>query len=235
MKTSGSHSRYPAGDVGSAGSSNQLPRAPKNKLEDLLNDLMSMEGGTLQSQGAESSTKEKTPEHSEPAKIAASNSATQRIDALPTEIAKALALPSNPEGVYHTLKSYQQTHRHKPLLEVAGGRVVYVEYSPETERIRLYIGQSKQLTIKPRGLSVSSGFFPVEIVFEFKLEFDKKEVFGISSSKERILQSSRKGSALLNSRESADQSLVAVLYFIVFHEKAAGISTSSVKAEHFHT
>lgn len=253
MKVSGSHFK----DLGKEmfntqlNPNNQSPSAGKNRLEDILNELISLE--EVPAPALEQASKES----SEAPSAGQARSLTGQASPLPTqpvpgqtrpkqplyghsdfgteipaEIARELALPASAEGIFKALKSFQQNNRNNPLISLPGGRVFYVEYDLEMERIRLFLGNRKTLNLKSRGLRVSSGFFLIEQVFEYKTEGASRSILGFSRHETKILEKTRAGRELLSSRESADPRLEPLLYFVVYSDRSAGISTCSVKADY---
>ncbi len=221
MKDSGANYIKPARDTFSL-SSKVSPAGSKNKLEDILNDLMDLQGFAPVSE---------TEKEKEKKLGSAIFSSPLPERSLPSDIRIGMNLPSAPLGIYHTLKTFQQHNRHKPYLTLANGRVVYVEYDVEMERIRLFCGNEAELKIVTRGVKESFGKIPVNELYEFKLESRVSEAFGFKRSEQTVQEKHRTACEILSSEEAAIGNSVPVLCFTIFNQKGIGISAASIKAE----
>lgn len=230
----------------------QPPASKRAKLEDLINELVSQEENAISASDfsrnplakpgdnsdlvhSQANPPEQSPKpfSSMPVNFESSTASPKR--ALPPDLYGELRLPATPEGVFQGLQSFQKLHRNRPLVELASGRLFYIEYDIDMERIRVFLGNRKNFVCMPRSARELSGFFVIEELYEFKLQTQHSEFLGFSRTHTKVIERYRKGTELLNAREIADARVQPLLYFTLFNECGSGISVCSVKAEHINT
>lgn len=241
----------------------QVPVSPRGRLEDLLNDLISLDDPSQASPDATpvSVTASQAPPPPQP--DAKPNSSVPRVlndfsfsqakltppkkhspeapkypasgrKQLPPELRSELKLPLAVDATYSALKVFHQTNRHSPYLELSCGSIAYIEYDVETERVRVFLGHKREFTIFPRGIREQSGILVINEVFEYKVETTTREVFGFTKKEHAVLEKHRLGSELLRGNDLIPgRAVYAVLHFSAFADKSCGISSCSVKAECF--
>jgi hypothetical protein len=189
------------------------------RLEELINDLVRLE---------------RAHENIVPILPKASLAPTSSFSkyGLPDDIRMELKLPSSPDVSFQILLDFYKNHRHKPLVEMKNGRVLFVEYDVQMERIRLFAGNKSRYTTMVKGALESGGFFVIEGVYELQMETTFRQVLGLKKAQRRVQEKCKTGSELLSVRE-AEESLLPTLYFTVFYRKLTGIASSCVKSEHY--
>lgn len=223
--------------------SQQVPVSSRGRLEDLLNDLISMD--ETAGKPAEASkgslppapTGNMLPASSEiglakgnpqSVNFAASHGKKQ----IPQALRAQLRLPAGAQGTYTALKNFHQINRHRPYVQLPCGLIAYVEYDVETERIRLFIGHKREFMIFTRGVKEQSAVLVIDEFFEYKVETQVTQILGFSK-KEYIAQEKHKlGTELLRGNDLvAGKKVYPTLQFSLFDDKSCGISSCSVKAE----
>jgi hypothetical protein len=212
--------------------------APKNltparpRLEELINQLVELDSKPKNNEMKSTGSVQKpTVPAALPKSPQVKEFTTQTKKALPAEIRKELNLPGSSEGAYNHLLNFYEANRHKPLIETANGRIIYLEFDLQMQRIRLFAGQQSQKTCMFRNRVESAGYFVIEEVYELRVESQAREVFGFKRTENKVVERFKSGIELLSSIEAADKSIQPVLFFTVFDEKLSGMANSCVKAE----
>jgi hypothetical protein len=180
------------------------------KLEDLITDLVA-----LDQSGSSGALLDRA---SSPA--AASDSSVRK--GLPADISSELHLPSQPQALFQSLLVYYKNHRHNPLIFLTSGRIAYLEYDMEMERIRLFMGSKKQYRRMVKGVNETGGLLVIDEMYELQSES--------SGLRKTVVERCRQGRELLSIKEAADQSLMPVLHFTVFNQAHAGISSCKLRS-----
>ena len=229
MNTSGSNWIKPAKEP-LIGRSQDTPAGnKKDRLEDILNDLMKLDGLPPLTDRAQDATEKE--QHSVPIRPAT----LSNLDIPATKqkywkaIQSELNLPNTSEGAFRQLKSFQQSNRHKPVHKLLSGQVIYVEYDVEMERIKVFVGKNDQFTCVPNGMRELSGMLIVEEVYEFRAETKTRDMLGFKRVENKIHERFRVAKDLLH---PGDMGKSPVLHFSMFAQKGMGISTCLVKAKY---
>lgn len=147
------------------------------------------------------------------------------------QVRQELKIPADLEAAFNYLKNFQQTNRHRPLIELGDEHVLYVEYDPEMERVRIFKGLQDSCLCLHRCMREVAAVLTVDEIFEFKLDTRPRDLLGFKRSKLHVNLRHREGRDLLTPREAADKSIGLVLHFKLFSEPGAGISSCLIKAE----
>lgn len=250
------HSKDPLGS-----SSQDTPAGNrKDRLEDILNDLMKLEGlpplGTPAEEKNESAPPKKIssetakPEpDSKPLSFDAKSSGsffgtssgnfTTSPGVIPPNrlgerlrhwrnIASELSLAGSAEDIFRYFKAYHQNNRHKPVIKLLTGLVLYVEYDVEMERIRIFVGNETHFSCIARGMRELSGMLAVEEVYEYRLETRTRDMLGFKRVENTVHERQRLGRELLSPREL---NKTPVLYFTIYNDKGTGVSSCTIQAE----
>lgn len=197
---------------------NGVPSPSARRLEDLINDLVDLEGMgayfnlPLLKRELGSSL---SPSSAQPV----SEDAVDIVE-VPVDVRTELQLPSQPEGQYQTLRAF----RHNPLIITAGGRVLYVEYDDEMDRVRLFLGKKKHLKRMVKSASATAALFVIDEVYEYIRQ---------PAQRDSVLQTHRQGRELLSHDEAIDESNQPVLDVLFFNQPGDGFSTCRVRAGTF--
>jgi hypothetical protein len=212
-----------------------VPSRPR--LEDLINELVALDTKTSTSSidGKTTASMQKPPVPNTishlPKSAQVKEFTTQTKKPIPPEIRKELGLPASSEAAYNELLSFYEANRHKPMLESQDGRIIYLEFDLEMQRIRLFTGRTSQRNCMFRNRLESAGYFVIEEVYELRVESHSREVLGFKRTEKKVLERFKNGSELLSASEASDKSIRPVLFFTIFNERLSGISSSCVKAE----
>lgn len=249
----------PGKDVGAQNQNKHIPVSSRGRLEDLLNDLISLDDAAPVSKDAAAVPEASREAVPPPQQEKLANCAIPRVvndfsfsqaklspqrqsqvpnipacgkKQLPQELRSELKLPAGSEGTYGALKAFHQSNRHKPYLEMPGGAIAYIEYDVETERVRVFLGHKREFTIFSRGMREQAGIMVIHEVFEYKVETSTREVFGFTKKEETVREKHKLGTELLRGNDLIPGRAVhAMLHFSAFTDKSCGISSCSVKAE----
>lgn len=251
----------PNNDIGAPNKNHlQHTASPKGRLEDLLNDLISMnetpedaqsaapiapayqQGLPSQSQNWQappladfSFSSTAAPSYARPTQSAPGsiNFGALGRKPLPQALRAMLKLPvANIDGVFAALKNFQQGNRHKPLVELPCGLIAYVEYDLESDRIRLFLGSKSEFMTFSRGVREQSAILVIDEVFEYKVETQIKDFLGFKKKEQTVNEKHKHGSELLRGNDLIPgRKVYPVLHFSMFADKSCGISSCAVKAE----
>ncbi len=248
----------PGKEVGAAKQSMQAPVSSKGRLEDLLNDLLSLDETPAAADSNQSEIKRAEILPGSPVKPALGlppapqvsqdfsfshsagqtqspqsvNFAASGKKSVPQSLRARLKLPADTLGVYQALRSFQQNNRHQPYVELPCGLVAYVEYDVESERIRLFLGNKREFVLFPRGVREQSAVLVIDEFFEYKVETKVSQFLGFAKKEQIAHEKNKLGMELLRGNDMIPGKRVyPVLYFSLFADKSCGISSCAVKAE----
>lgn len=186
------------------------------RLEDLINVLIDLDRGAGASFAPKRSETSSYISQSARPVAAASEVKVE----LPSDVRTELCLPAQADEQYQTLLVFCRMNRHNPFIMMASGRVLYVEYDDEMERIRLFMGDKKRMRRMEKSAFETGVHFIIDEVHEFLMQRGKDD---------SVVETNRQGRELLSKKEDADPSIKPVLDAALFSRSKDGVSSCKVR------